>query len=236
MLNSKFVTIAVAIFCIPLGIVTTLQVEHLQPEWVWWGVRWLLALTAGLSWSGGIAISFYLRALYGNSVPLLLIGGLGMGAFYGTYYTGTAGAWFGPAYAALTAAFDFLWLERVLHCVGKAQKEQAGVETIKVNMPLAVLAAQKELQAEKNRGKLLDNERKGMQTTVTETHTRQVIAPLVQEPVLAIAPAKSARTLARYNEFANAPNAKEMTVQQLAELGVPLRTAYNWFARLHREA
>ncbi len=122
MLNNRFVAIAIAIFCIPLGIVTTLQIEHLQPEWVHWAVRWLLALTAGLSWAGGIAISFYLRALYGNSVPLLLIGGLGMGAFYGTYYTGTAGAWFGPAYAALTAAFDFLWLERVLHCVGVAQK------------------------------------------------------------------------------------------------------------------
>ncbi len=137
MLNQRFVAIAVAIFCIPLGIVTTLQIEHLQPEWVNVWLRYILAITAGLSWAGGIAISFYLRALYGNSVWLLLVGGAGMAAFYGTYYTGFVGAWFGPAYAALTAAFDFLWLERVLHCMGVAQKGKA-----EVDIRLAILKAE----------------------------------------------------------------------------------------------
>lgn len=175
-MRSSLVLSAIAlIMAAPLAIVTAQQVYLLQPSYVAQEWRLILSLLSALSWSGGLVLAFYLRARYGDTVPLLVTGGAGLAAFYVTYYLPIAELRpiFAFVYGPLTALYDMLLFERAMGCVGAEQRGKATLETLKVNMPLAIVQAQAALQAEKNKGKQLDKEKR---LVISETHTRTVSA------------------------------------------------------------
>ncbi len=137
MTSARIILAACIIFCLPLGLVAMAQVWQLQPTYASEPIKVALTLFAAINWAAGLAWGFYLRARWGDTIPLLGVGGLAVAVFYTAYYSGQPipsipiGPYilpFGLVFGVLTSAFDLMVLERSLHCLGMVTKQTEQVE------------------------------------------------------------------------------------------------------------
>ena len=119
------------------------------------------------------------KSIGGLAVVLVLFLAISLAYVYGGQWLDLARlAWaLSPEVAAVLGglAVGMVWQ------VGREAQERADA------LPIATLDAEtRKLQAQNERYRL-ETERKGLVATITETHVRQVTAPIAQEPALALA-------------------------------------------------